>query len=147
MNVECSITKTPVFRHSAFCIPHSAFCILALWLFAAVAGCGSDISRTGPPEHHPIIKLISELEDVEEDRESFEALFVEGGAPGKAEQMRYRRFMYAPSDPDVSGNSATIEMKISDVEGLKPAQEKTWTAELVGGEWKLKSAPLPPALD
>ena len=114
----------------------------ALLFFLAVAvGCGG--AKPEVTQRHRVSGIVSGLDDAATDPETFRAMFVDGAAPDETQRSRYAKYSYGTKSPEVSGNSAVATVAIREATTGKVLGEKEWTAEKVGGKWKLTSAPLP----
>lgn len=123
------------------CLP-AASRLVVLWLLVVVAqGCGQ-----GEPtmtETERVSGLVVNLSDVAADPQQFKSLFVEGAAPAESQRLWLSKHNCDATSVKISGNSASIAVVARDVGTGKVLGEAQWTAEKVGEQWKLKSAPLP----
>jgi hypothetical protein len=120
--------------------------ILVRWAVApillAVVGCGGG-GEPDVTQDHRISGLVSSAAEVAISADVAKSLFAEGAAPDDAQRKRYGEYSYWATSSQVSGNQATVQVRISTPAGDKQVGEKTWTAVKVGKSWKLKDAPLP----
>lgn len=115
-----------------------------LLMFTAVAGCGGDAGGPGEWSQEKIISvgLINSLDP--DDSEAFPNSFAEGAVPPDSERERYGRYRFEATSTKIDGESATISVRVEDLDGNFIGEEE-WTAVRVNGEWKLKKALLPDA--
>ncbi len=120
-------------------------------MLGGISGCGGDPRDAEPTDYGVLNGLVSGVRDGAEDeifKERFTDAFVEGAAP-EADRAKYAPpFEFEiKGDPEISENSATFTVAIGkrDPETGEVADvgEKDWSAEKVGGAWKLKTAPVP----
>ena len=106
---------------------------------AVVVGCGGDDVGSSADE---LSQFISGVSDSMGNPATFVAVFATGAAPAESEQSKYLQYRFWAKDVDISGDSATVTVEISDSSD-KVVAEVEWTAVREGGQWKLKTAPLP----
>ncbi len=93
-----------------------------------------------------VMQLAGSISDAAGDKEALDKLFVTpADVPPEADWDRYRKAQFRVKDnaPDISGDTATMVVIVEDVVTGDALGEQTWTAERVGEEWRLKTAPLP----
>jgi hypothetical protein len=114
---------------------------VALLLLVAVAGCGARDEIRAPTGK--ISALVSNVADAAHNQTAFEGLFAAGAAPAESERPRYAKYLYRMQSPDVSGDTVTTTVEIIDAATDDIISVVEWTAVEEGGQWKLKTAPLP----
>jgi hypothetical protein len=114
------------------------FAAVILFYLTVVIGCGDPVAI----EAEEMNITIANLADAAADRESFRSFFVDGAAPGESQRHRYRDYYYAMKPLEISGDSATVTVRITDANG-QVLGEKEWGFSKVGTRWKINSAPLP----
>lgn len=125
-----------------------AFCVLT---FAVGCGGGSDAPDSEEPQK--VAAVVSGLNDAAGSDETFSSVFVGGQAPEDRDKY-YSTSIEIIGIPEVSGDTATAVIKISqgnaESEGNSDTKatdvsngEVTWSLKKEGGEWKIQDAPLP----
>ncbi len=112
--------------------------VLAVMPLIAIVGCGGD----GGASSKEVSQFICGVADVMDNPATFDTVFATGATPVESQRANYRRYTYWTNDVDVSGDSATADVEISDFSD-KVVATLQWTALREGGNWKLKDAPLP----
>lgn len=118
---------------------------LAGWLASFVAGCGS---RTAPVDlsgdEMAVRLLISGLPDDIDSKKIATELFVEGAMPDDTTRKRMAALMFMPLDGiAIDGDTAKAEITVSDGSTGSELGKVEWSAVKQGGQWKLKTVPLP----
>ncbi len=129
----------------------AAACMVGLSLvMVVVVGC--DPGTSGGPDTSDKRKIQRLFDSVSRaaqfaahQPEDFEQLFVAGAAPAESEVPRYAKTFFYANSVSVSGDTATVEVKVvtreDDLDRL--AQ---WTLVREEESWKIKDAPLPDSL-
>ena len=88
---------------------------------------------------------MSGLPDYAGDAKRFRGAFASGATPpADKERARFRQLLFTPeSPPVVSGDSATVRVRVRDDNSPQPLGALEWSFSKEGGKWKIKSAPLP----
>lgn len=118
--------------------------LLLLPVFLGLLGCGG--GGDGKPvetESDAVAQFIREFHGQTVNPTWFAATFAKGSAPAEAQRPRYTKHTYGPGKVTVSGDTATIRVKVCDERYEKVLSEQDWTVVKEGGQWKLKTAPLP----
>jgi hypothetical protein len=88
-------------------------------------------------------QFIASLDDVKKDPKLLAPWFAAGAAPPAAELRKFAKYTcQADGRPTVTGDTATAKVKVLDANEHEVGQVE-WTLVKEGGNWKLKSAPLP----
>jgi hypothetical protein len=119
--------------------------VLALSALAVLAGCSSGKREaTNLTDHVAIQQILRSFGGSASDPRNVPTWFAQGAAPPAAEQSKYAKYSYrAEGDPTVSGDTATVKVKLRDAKSDNEAGIVEWTFVNEGGQWKIKSAPLP----
>lgn len=118
---------------------------LAFALFIpALAGCGGgDTAGTGVlggEDERKIANLISEFNEVKGNQAKLKVLFAD--PPARPKDYEKREFTIPLGGVKVTGDTATAAVEVrQDDATLLGSRE--WTFAKAGGQWKIKSAPLP----
>ena len=116
--------------------------LLAASLF--LPGCGGGGGTPGKEsEADQVAQAVREFQGATANPKWFAGAFAQGAAPAEAQRKRYVKHTYAPGSVSISGDTATIKIKVCDEKYEKVLSETEWTLVKEGGQWKLKSAPLP----
>jgi|SRR5262245_65646715 len=103
-------------------------------------GCGSEAKREQQPDEQ-LVSLVTGTPDKALNAKQAKEHFVT--VPAKGELQRYAQLSFEPAgSPSVSGNTATVPVKITAPDGTLKG-EVTWEFVKDGDRWKLKNAPLP----
>jgi hypothetical protein len=118
-----------------------ALAVLAVCLLGAGCGGGPSPPDYGSEDGKQIARLVEELNEATSDEKRFRQAFA-GPAPKDRKHFNAHLFD-VDGAPAVTGDSATARVKVrSDGEG-KDRGTQEWTFVKEGGQWKIKSAPLP----
>ena len=91
-----------------------------------------------------VASAVREMADYKSSARGFTNAFVKGAAPGEAVRKRFAPYIFAPAGgASISGEGATIKVKVIDEKSDNVVGEVEWTYVQEGGQWKLKAAPLP----
>ncbi len=116
-----------------------SLCLLALPFFI---GCGSGIGTPAETQDDQVAQVIREFQGKTGNPTWFAGAFVKGAAP-EAQRNRYTKHTFAPGKVSITGDTATIKVKVIDEAANKVLSEVEWTCVKEGGQWKIKAAPLP----
>ena len=116
-------------------------CCLAAVVIAAMLGCGDSNSATGGAP--PVEDWVTDIPDAATSPESFRALFADGVTVPEKDRKKYSDGYFLVESQGSGPDGTTIlKLMAKDVMGNDKGQVE-WTVVEQGGEWKLKSAPLP----
>ena len=119
-------------------MPRSKMAVcLALVLCVGCAG-----EPAGPAPADQVKMMIANLPDSAKNPERWQTFFAPGAAPGDAERPKYGTLMLHANDATLTGDTGTVKVGVEDLEG-RPLGDVEWTVVNEGGEWKIKTAPLP----
>jgi len=122
----------------------SADCWMFVLTLAAIAGCnGCGRGNLNPPVSlaDSIAALVSNVHNVVAAPEQPEIFFSKDASIDE-DLMRYGEYLFSPTDVDISGDTATVKLRIEDNESNVLGTVE-WTVVKEGEEWKIKTAPLP----
>ena len=105
---------------------------VVLLLLVAVAGCGSD-GGDEPTDKDLVWRVVSDMSDVKSRPQAFQALFAEGAAPPESEREKYRPCMFRTVSVEVTGDTATMTVRVKDGTTDEILGEAEWTAVREGG--------------
>jgi hypothetical protein len=117
--------------------------LFALLLPLAV-GCGTPPGDTplGADEAGKIALRVSMVNDDKSTPNTLSRHFAKGAVP--KDLKKFPKFTYdTPEKPTVTGDTATVKVKMTAELGGKEQPDQTWTLVKEGDEWKIKDAPLP----
>lgn len=129
---------------------------VAVLSMLVAGGCGGPEHTAGSTEAEEVAAVVTGINDVVEDQEAFQQLFVSGSAP--EDPSAYGQYGYeVVGMPEISGDQATVNMKVfggmagsqsgdsaeNSEGGAQQEGEVTWTLQKEGESWKIKDAPLP----
>lgn len=114
----------------------------------AGAGCGGEQVDASVPttgDARLVVDLVEEFNERHQDPRTAEPLFVKGAFPSKEALKRYAPYSYWANvgGPAISGDTATMKVKVRDEKTGEDRAEVGWTFAREGSDWKLKAAPLP----
>jgi hypothetical protein len=121
--------------------PRRAFLLAAL-----LAGCGGPdmSSRYGGEDGKKIADLVGDFDDLVGKPKQLEAAFVAGAAPKGAALKKYLGVQLTlVGTPKVAGDTGKATIAFERSASGEKLGEKTWEFAKVGGEWKIKDAPMP----
>lgn len=113
-------------------------------LALSAAGCGSTPAGPahGGADGRKIAELVSLFNDDKSTWGTAKRHFVADFKP--ADPRKYAQFAFeVKGDPQVSGDTATATVGFTSERKGEEVGEQQWTFAQVGGEWKIKTAPLP----
>ncbi len=119
----------------------SVFLLVAAFLF--LPGCGGGDGKPVESEADGAAQVIREFDDYKGSQAGFTGVFAKGAAPAEAQRKRYLKYNVSPGKVTVTGETATVRVKVLDEPREKVLTEVDWTFVKEGGRWKLKAAPLP----
>ena len=123
---------------------HLRTCWILPLVLSGFVGCGPSSSHTefANKDVEQIVSLVWNVGDAARNAERVQGLFVPGSDPTEAERTALASLSYSlVSDPKITGESATVRIRVSSAQG-EILGEVEWTAAReAGGEWKLRSAP------
>ena len=122
----------------------SADCRMFVLTLAAVAGCnGCSRGNLNPPVSvaDGIAALVSNVQHVGAAPEQPEIFFTKDASIDE-DITRYGDYLFNPTDVDISGDTATVKVRIEDNEANILGTFE-WTVVKEEEEWLIKTAPLP----
>jgi len=128
-----------------YTLVRSLACLVGLLFVAAVPGCGQGEHEMTDADY--VSSLIGNVGEAADEAETFKAFFLDRVAPEDSQRARYRRcsFDTVAGSLSASGDSASATVIVREISSGEILGEIEWTAEKVGDQWKLKSAPMPGA--
>lgn len=88
-------------------------------------------------------KPVMQLADAAENAKQFRQLFVASAVPDEKQRKRYAEAMYMVTEVHPTSDfEAELHVKVLDGNGGERG-DVTWSVLQDGGNWRLKSAPLP----
>jgi len=116
----------------------------AVAFFLATAGCGS--GGGGGQASADAVAITTAIDDVEGFRnaKAVAKAFSAGAAPPADKLKAYGRYSLGlVGPPTVQGDTATAKVRFTENSTGKEAGTAEWALIKEGGQWKIKSAPLP----
>ncbi|MBN2291381.1 MAG: hypothetical protein JXM70_03085 [Pirellulales bacterium] len=123
--------------------PNRIALLTAILLFAIVTiGCGPK-TTTGGSDVNQARQLVGALADSSDNPQMIAPVFAEGCVPTMEKCRQFQRYSLWGKAAEISGDTATITVEVTDYRTGKILTEIEWTAVKENGEWKLKDTPLP----
>jgi hypothetical protein len=118
---------------------------MALCALISLAGCSSSGRDAAELTDATLIpQILRSFSGSASDPRNLPTWFAQGATPPAAEQRKYGKYTYrAEGKPAVTGDTATVQVKLRDAKSDQEAGIVEWTFVKEGGNWKIKSAPLP----
>jgi hypothetical protein len=130
--------------------------ILLVLFTVALVGCPSPqgAGEGEQDEASMAMDAVVTFPDLARSPETFETAWTSGNVPDEKTRQEYQKFyqspdlLIEPQEPRIEGNTATVDMTISNLDDPDTVLETvTWTVAKEGETWKLQDAPLPTNVD
>lgn len=116
----------------------------AVLALAVLPGCSSGSKEAAPmTDQIQVTQFIASFNGAKENPKYAPEWFAQGAVPPTAELRKLAKYTCkVDGKPTISGDTATVKIKLLDAKEQEVGQVE-WTLVREGGNWKLKSAPLP----
>jgi hypothetical protein len=122
----------------------STITILVLASVAGLLGCAS--SHDAPPasDDSAVLQTVKSFNGSKMDPRNSPQWFAQGALPAQAELQKLAKFdCQTVGKPTIKGDTATIKMRVLVPNTDNEVGQVEWTLVREGGNWKMKSVPLP----
>lgn len=122
----------------------SPLAVIALATVTGLLGCAASHDAVQSTDDVAVVQTVKSFNGSKMDPRNSPPWFAQGALPGPAELQKLAKYdCQTIGKPTIKGDTATIKMRVLVPNTDNEVGQVEWTLVKEGGNWKIKSAPVP----